>query len=183
MTTVRPASAFLRSLGPQLKRGRVLDVACGSGRNARYFLERGDVVVGIDRSLDSLREARRAASDGHRLDLVQADLETFPLPSACFDVVVNVRYLQRSLVSSLRRALRPGGHIVFETFLVEQLQLGHPRNPDFVLQHDELRALFAGFRVLRYEESLCDEDGDAAYLARLWAEKPASDVAERAAPD
>lgn len=169
---VRPPSAFLRALEARLPHGRVLEVACGSGRNLLFFLARGDAVVGIDRSAESLQRARAAAGPSARLELIQADLESYQLPEAAFDVVVNVRYLQRSLVPALRGAVRPGGVVVFETFLVEQLELGHPRNPDFVLAHGELLRLFDGFRILHYEEGLCGNGGDRAYLARLLAERP-----------
>lgn len=170
---VRPASSFLRAIEARLPHGRVLDVACGAGRNALFFLARGDSVVGIDRSAESLQRAREAAGPAARLELIQADLETYALPEAAFDVVLNVRYLQRSLVPALRRAARPGGVVVFETFLVEQLELGHPRNPDFVLAHNELLRLFEGFRILHYEEGRCDDGGEAAHLARLLAQRPA----------
>ena len=164
-------SAFLRSVGGRLPRGHVLDVACGAGRNSLYFLQRGDRVLGIDASYERLTEARAAAGRGSPFDLLQADLERFPLPAERFDVVLNCRYLQRSLAPALSRALRPGGMLVFETFLREQLELGHPRNPDFVLEHDELLRLFSDLRVLHYEEGLFDEDGRAAHLARLLAQK------------
>ena len=164
-------SAFLRAVADRLPHGRVLDVACGSGRNASFLATRGDCVVGIDRSLESLREAR-AAIGSERFLPVQADLERFALPESAFDVVVNTRYLQRSLAPALRRSLRPGGMLVFETFLIEQLELGHPRNPEFVLRHNELLELFRELRVLQYEEGLCDDGGVQTYLARLLAQKP-----------
>jgi SAM-dependent methyltransferase len=162
-------SAFLCAVASRLPHGRVLDVACGSGRNARFFLARGDRVIGIDRARDALVKARAGAADSP-LGLIQADLEEFPLPAARFDVVVNIRYLQRSLAPQLRRALRPGGVLVFETFLREQLALGHPRNPDFVLAHNELLRLFQGMRVLHYDEGLFEDEGGRVFLARLLAE-------------
>jgi tellurite methyltransferase len=164
-------SDFVRAVAERLPHGRVLDVACGSGRNALFFLARGDRVIGIDRSLESLGDLRRATGSTSSLQLVQADLEQLPLPVGCFDVVLNVRYLQRSLAPALQRALRPGGMLVFETFLIEQLQRGHPRNPDFLLQPNELLHLFAGMRVLHYEEGLCRDGDRDAYLARLLAER------------
>ena len=51
-----PPSDFLRAIAHRLPAGGadVLDLACGSGRNALFFLARGDRVVGIDRSAESL---------------------------------------------------------------------------------------------------------------------------------
>lgn len=164
-------SDFLLAVAARLPRGDVLDLACGGGRNALFFLARGDRVVGIDRSAESLTRARAAAGGSPRLSLIQADLEQIELPEARFDVVLDVRYLQRSLVPAMQRALRPGGVVVFETFLVEQLALGHPRNPDFVLQHNELLHLFRHLRVLHYEEGRFRDGEGEAHLARLLAQR------------
>jgi len=162
-------SDFLRAVAARLPHGDVLDLACGSGRNALLFLARGDRVVGIDREATSLARARAAAGGAATLHLLQADLEHWPLPRGRFDVVLNFRYLQRSLAPAIVAALRPGGALVFETFLVEQLQLGHPRNPDFVLRHNELLHLFRDLRVLHYEEGLFRDGDREAHLARLLA--------------
>jgi SAM-dependent methyltransferase len=168
-------SEFIVAVADRLPRGRVLDVATGEGRNALFFAARGDRVVGIDRSHEALMAARRAAATcGLRLDLVCADLEEYPLPRACFDVVVNCRYLQRSLVPAMVQTVRPGGVVVFETFLIDQLEFGHPRNPAFLLQHNELLRLFADLRVLYYEEGQFESGGRPAHLARLVAQRGAA---------
>jgi SAM-dependent methyltransferase len=169
-------SAFLRRVIDRIPRGRALDLAAGDGRNALPLALRGDRVVGIDRSRDALRSARqKAATVGVHIDLIQADLDQYPLPEARFDAVLNFRYLQRSLVPAMRRAVLPGGVVVFETFLVDQLALGHPRNPDYVLAHNELLRLFAGFRVLVYEEGRFELDSGPVFLARLLAERERRD--------
>ena len=165
-------SEFLVAVADRLPRGLVLDVAMGEGRNALFLASRASSVVGIDLSMASLLKARRAAASvGSVVHAIQADLEQYPLPAARFDVVMNFRYLQRSLVPSLRRALRPGGMVIFETFLVDQLQLGHPRNPAFVLEHNELLSLFSGLRVLFYEEGRFELRSGPVYLARLLAQR------------
>lgn len=169
--STRAPSDFVRRMAPSLPRGDVLEVACGAGRNLGIFLARGDRVFGIDRDRDRLLEARAAAPAGAPLFLAQADLEEMPLPASRFDVILNVRYLQRSLAPALRAALRPGGVIVFETFLVDQAQLGHPRNPDYLLAHGELVALFPGLEVLHYDEGLVRDGDRDAHLARLVARR------------
>jgi len=168
----REPSEFLESVAELLPRGRALEVAVGQGRNALFLAARGHWVVGIDRSAEALLQARRAAAtEGVPLQLIQADLERYRLPPERFDVVVNVRYLQRSLIPAMSAALRPGGMVVFDTFLVDQLALGHPRNPEFTLAHNELLRLFAGLRVLRYEEGRFELRRGPVYLARLLAQR------------
>jgi len=153
--------------------GRVLDVAAGSGRNALFLARRGNRVDAIDISLTGLRSARdAAAAEGLELRAVQADLEDFPLPVACYDAAINIRYLQRSLFLPLQRALKPGGVILFETFLINQQSFGHPRNPAHMLQPNELRLAFAACEILVYEDGLVHSVDGPASVARLLARTP-----------
>ncbi len=156
-----------------LPAGRALDVACGDGRNALWLARQGFAVEAIDLAFSGLaRLAATARDEGLAIRPIQADLERFHLPSARYAVVVNSRYLQRSLFGALRRAVLPGGVIVFETFLREQARVGHPRNPAFLLEPGELRAEFATFTTLLDDEGPVDIDGAAAYVARLIARRP-----------
>lgn len=162
-----------------LLHGRVLDVAAGAGRNALFLARRGLRVDAIDIALAGLRIAQTAArAEGLDLRAVQADLESFPLPHACYDAAINIRYLQRSLFEPLQQAVKPGGIILFETFLIDQQTLGHPRHPAFLLQHGELRAAFSRCDILVYEEGLFD----AAYLARMVARRPAQGMPQTEKP-
>jgi len=165
-------SDFLVAHAPIIH-GRVLDVAAGAGRNALLLARRGHIVEAIDISFAGLQLAIAAAkAERLRLLAVQADLEAFPLPADRYDAVINIRYLQRSLLQPLQRAVKPGGLIVFETFLIDQCGIGHPRNPDFLLQHGELRSAFAAAcELLIYEEGLLESGGRPAYLARMIARR------------
>ena len=112
-----------------------------------------------------------ARAEGLDLRVVQADLESFPLPRSCYDVVITIRYLQRSLFEPMQQAVKPGGVILFETFLIDQQAVGHPRNPAFLLQHGELRAAFSSCDILTYEEGLFHSASQSAYLARMVARR------------
>jgi SAM-dependent methyltransferase len=98
-------------------------------------------------------------------------LEQFPLPSARYDLVVCIHYLQRSLLEPMRRSVRPGGVVVFETYL--RGESGHPRNPAYRLAPGELAASFSGFEVLDHEEGRCDSETGPVHLARIVARRPA----------
>lgn len=172
---VRPPSQFLVEQCPHLPCGRALDVASGDGRHALYLARRGWVVDAIDFAYAGLaRLLAIARRDRLPVAALQADLESFPLPRAHYDVIVNVRYLQRSLVEVLKRALRPGGMIVFETFLRDQQQLGHPRNPAFLLERGELAERFNDFEILVCHEGRCETESGPAFLAHLLARRPST---------
>ena len=50
-----------------------------------------------------------------------------------------VNYLWRPLLPTLIAAVAVGGCLLYETFASGNEQFGRPRNPDFLLQEDELR--------------------------------------------
>ncbi len=156
--------------------GRVLDVAAGAGRNAIFLARRGVSVEALDVSLTGLRLAAAvAAAERLPLAAVQVDLENFPLPRRRYDGIINIRYLQRSLFGALRRALKPGGIILFETFLIDQQSISEHRNPAYLLQRGELRAAFSGCHLLAYEEGLYETSCGPSYLARMVARCAARD--------
>jgi hypothetical protein len=67
---------------------------------------------------------------------------------SAFDVIVVMRYLNRSISSDICAALRPGGVLFFETFNVNFLseKPGFPR--DYLLAPGEARSLFATLECL-----------------------------------
>jgi 2-polyprenyl-3-methyl-5-hydroxy-6-metoxy-1,4-benzoquinol methylase len=152
--------------------GRALDVACGSGRNALFLAEKGFEVTAVDISQVGLELAARLASE-RALSIFwrQADLESIQLPAAAYDLIVNVNYLQRSLMPQIKSALNPGGFIIFETYLIDQQTIGHPKNPNYLLAHNELLEHFRDFRVLYYREGKFAEDDESSFRAGLFAQK------------
>lgn len=148
-------------------RARALDAACGAGRNAVWLAEQGWAVTACDQSLEGLRLAKaRAAGRGVRLNLFCLDLETpGPLP-ACFDLIVCFFYLHRPLFPWLKKALRPGGLLVYKTYTTDQLRFpGRPRHRLHLLEPKELLEQFRDFRVLFYQEIL-KERGVAQLIAQ-----------------
>jgi len=169
-----PPSLFLERHLARLPIGRALDVACGDGRNTLHLARRKFAVEAMDIALAGLLRAKREVlREGLSAAFIQADLDDYALPRNRYDVVVNVRYLNRRLLPGLKKSVRDGGMVVFETFLREQAELGHPRNPDFLLERGELARAFSDFELLAYEEGFFQTERDDAYLARLLAQRPA----------
>jgi tellurite methyltransferase len=141
---------------PLLPRGIALDVAAGTGRNSIALARAGFRVVATDFSLGGLRTlAEIAGRDRLSISPVVADLEqTFPFQPSTFDVILNVNYLDRELVPYLKSALRPGGALLFDTFLIDEAAEGHLRDTRFMLGHYELRAMLADMELLRYREGM-----------------------------
>jgi len=51
------------------------------------------------------------------------------------DVIIYFNYLQNSFVSQIKDGLRRGGLVMYETFLVGQIDFGIPRNSDYLFGH------------------------------------------------
>jgi len=137
-----------------LPRGRALDIAMGSGRNAIYLAKMRFQVEGMDASREAVEEAlARARDEGVSIQTRVEDLEKTPyLDEEVYELVICFNYLQRSLMPQLKNWVKPGGMLVYETFIVDQAQFGRPRNPEHLLRHNELLHTFQDFRVLRYRE-------------------------------
>jgi SAM-dependent methyltransferase len=156
--------------------GLILDVACGAGRNSLFLARRGFSVVAVDISWEGLqRLARRAREQRLPVYPVHADLERFALPDSRFDVIINTRFLLRSLFPAFRSALKPGGLLVLETFNVDEIDLlGGDIRRAYALEHGELKRAFEDFEVPLYEEGVFEEPEGERGLTRLIARKPFS---------
>jgi len=171
-----PPSTLLRQIleshGWQCPPGRALDIAAGKGRNALYLAERGFEVVAVDISRVALDAARLHAEQKHlQVDFQQLDLEEGGFPEGEYDLILNINYLQRSLIRRIKAVLRVGGHVIFETYSIDQQMIGHPKNPNYLLAHNELLDHFRDFRVLYYREGKFSDGGEPSFRAGIFAQK------------
>jgi tellurite methyltransferase len=171
----QPSSFLRQSLESEawmIPRGLALDIAAGTGRNAIFLAEQGFSVVAIDVSSVALEQGRRRAAEKLLpISWQQADLEQVELPQHAYDLIVNFNYLQRSLFPQIRRALKVSGRLIFETYLIDQQAIGHPKNPAYLLEHNELLEQFRDFRVLSYREGKYTDAAQPAFRAGIFAQK------------
>ncbi len=149
------------------KHGVALDLACGAGRNSVLLAQQGLEVLAIDRSLAALQKGREwARACRVNVQWLQADLETYSLPAAAFDVIACFYYRDPALYPRMRAALRPGGLLFFETYTLDQLRASSgPRNPAHLLRPHELLNSFGDWSVLFYHVTWA-EGGVASLVAR-----------------
>jgi SAM-dependent methyltransferase len=160
--------------------GRVLDVACGSGRHVRLFLSRGHLVCAVDRDLAGLGDLAGHAG----LERVEADLESGappPFAGRRFAAVVVTNYLYRPLMPALIEAVADDGVLLYETFARGNERFGHPRRQAFLLAPGELfRAVDGRLHVLAYESLRVAEPRPAVVqrIAAVNRENPADPANE-----
>ena len=112
-----PEWPTLRSLLPDLKGRRVLDLGCGFGWFCRWARDAGAAqVLSVDVSANMLARARETTPDS-AITYQQADLEQLTLAPATYDLVYSslalhyIADLDR-LLGEVHRALVPAGSLV-----------------------------------------------------------------------
>ncbi|MBF8265713.1 MAG: tellurium resistance protein, partial [Dehalococcoidia bacterium] len=160
-------------------RGRALDVATGMGRNALFLAQQGFAVDAVDISSAGLAIARQKALEtGLTVNWIQADLDTFGLPSQTYDLIIDNFYLNRPLAPKIIEALTPEGILIFEHHVLPRRDTAcrvstprAPMNPELKLKHGELKALFRSLDILHYKEESVLKEGDFVPIARLVGRK------------
>ena len=154
--------------------GPVLDLACAECHNGIFIAQRGFDVICCDRAAERLDEARRIAGEcGVKITTREVNLEIpggSPLPLDTFGVILIFRYLHRPLIPSIRKALREGGVLFYETFTASQSRFGRPHNPDFLLKEGELLKWFEDWEVIHYFEGL--KENPTRAIAQIVCRKP-----------
>jgi 2-polyprenyl-3-methyl-5-hydroxy-6-metoxy-1,4-benzoquinol methylase len=149
--------------------GDALDVACGRGRHALWLAARGYRVRAVDRDaalVHALAEEAARRGLALRADVLDLESDSLSLGREAFDVIVVVHYLHRPLFPLLAGALRPGGTLVYQTFLRQQALRGKPTNPAFLLEPGELSELVAPLEVVVEREGEYDGRVVASVVAR-----------------
>ncbi len=109
----------LGGLPAEGQRQRVLDVGCGVGRFATWFLDRGDDVLLVDGDLRSLRHAVwHGAGRKGRLDACWTTAEILPAAEEKFDIAVLAEILNyverpRDVVDAVAARLAADGTVLF----------------------------------------------------------------------
>ena len=128
----------------------MLDVACGAGRHAIFFAERGFEVFAVDRDEQALPGS---------IHFVRADLENggpWPWPGKRFAAIVVTNYLHRPLFPRLVESLEEGGVLMYETFMAGNERYGRPSNPNFLLRPGELLEAFGALTVAGFEQGVLE---------------------------
>ncbi len=148
---------FLKEKLNILVRGKALVLAMGEGRNAVFLAGNGYDVDGCDISEKAVEKTRLFSQEsGVALNAFVADLEEYKIPVNTYDLITCFYYTQRNLIPQIKEGLRKGGMVMIETYSIDQLEYGKdapgPKNPAYLLKHNELLDSFRDFRILFYRE-------------------------------
>ena len=165
---------FLKKNIRLLPKGKALDIATGEGRNAVFLAQQGFEVDAVDISEKGLEKAQKLAlKKGVKINTSLSDLDQYPIKKEQYDLIANFYFLKRRLIPRIKKGLKMGGKVIFETYLLEHRELGTggPKQAKYFLKPNELIKLFRDFRILFYREGIFREGGRKKAVASLIAEK------------
>ena len=170
----REPNPFLKRQIRLLPKGRTLDMAAGEGRNAVFLARHGCDVDAVDISEEGLKKTRRLAVEmGVKIRTFLSDLDSYSIKKNEYDLIADFYFLKRSLIPRMKRGLKKGGKIIFETYTLDHraLAASGPMQAKYFLKPNELLRLFRDFRILFYREGVFKEGGRRKAVASLIAEK------------
>ncbi len=143
------------------RKGRALDIAAGTGRNAIFLAKNGFSVEAVDISDVALKQLTGRYPN---LQPICVDLDTFDIRPGRYDLICNIRFLNRRLFPLIIEGLMPGGILIFESYLDGPKRSGKgPTCRDYLLKENELLHAFLPLHIHDYRET----DGSVVSLVAM----------------
>lgn len=121
--------ALVADLNAEMLTGTVLDLGCGTGflTGELLVLTPQESVIAVDIAFGMLEATRSKLAAYNNVRYICADAEQLPIAASTVDVAVSNLALQwcrnlTAVFAELKRALKPGGQLVFSTFGPHTLQ-------------------------------------------------------------
>lgn len=133
--------------------GSALDLACGMGGNAILLAGHGLATSAWDISATAISTLDATVKQqGIPIITRVVDVVKNPPPCDSFDVIVVSRFLERQLIPDIKMAIRANGLIFYQTYTRNRVNAKGPKNPDYLLEDNELLRLFHDYQILAYRE-------------------------------
>ena len=154
----QPMTLIKDFVGEHVACGQAIDLGCGAGRDSVYLAMHGWQVTAVDYLPGALAKARQLAmTQAVKIKTVADDIESRDgLVQSLkqnewleqFDLLLVARFLHRPLFPAIKKLLKPGGFVIYQTFMRGCEQFGSPKNPNFLLEHGELSGIFDLYKIL-----------------------------------
>ncbi len=159
-------SSILKAFLGLVPMGNALDIACGKGRNSLFLAEKGFMVDAVDISTVA---TNHLAGRNPNINVICQDLDAWEIPLNRYELVANVRFLDRRLFPMIQDGLRLGGVLIFESFI-------GGKKGKYYLKPNELLYAFQSLHIVHYEEKKSDHSEKFDQTVSLVAIKTDSTV-------
>lgn len=155
--TALPAEVLQQNLHLLPQSGAGLDLACGLGGNAICMAKHGIEVDAWDVSSVAIDKINDYV-DKHKIKILtqQRDIENDPPSPNTYDVVVVSYFLYRPILKNICKCLKSDGLLFYQTFCAEKVtysdHITGPKNPNYLLNKNELLSVCEGMQILVYRE-------------------------------
>ncbi len=148
---------------------KALDIAAGNGRHSVFLARNGLTVDAVDISEVGLSQF---AGVHPNIRAICVDLDLYDIPPSHYDLIINVKFLNRRLFPYLQEGLRPGGVLIFHS-LLEPHSTNRNREHcrDYLLRRNELLHAFLTMRIIYYREGVDPKSDNNDEMATLVAVK------------
>lgn len=155
------ANDFLQQNAQRIpKRGRVLSIGEGEGRNAVFLASLGYEVTALDIAESGLEKVRQLAKRHDvQVKTIHADLNNYDFSQQQWDGVISIfchlpPRLRREVHQNIAKALAPNGVFLLEAYTPNQLQYdtGGPKQPHYLYHLKDLAEDFNHLNIIRLEE-------------------------------
>lgn len=150
-----------------LKKGSVLDIACGDGRNTLFLLKKGFTVTGVDFSNKALERLKMFAErNSYLVNTVQLDLS---MPDSLnnigiFDnILINHYRLNREQLKNIKDHLTDEG-ILFVCGFVHKHKVDSKIRKDDLIQPTDFEDILKSFELIKYVENQDDRGFFVTYI-------------------
>ncbi|MGD9091131.1 MAG: class I SAM-dependent methyltransferase [Desulfobacterales bacterium] len=149
-----------------LARGKkALDIAAGNGRNSLFLADQGFDVDAIDIAEAGLSLFAKKHPNIHA---ICADFDQYDIAANRYDLIVDIKFLNRRLFPYIKAGLNPGGILIFQTYLGPSGPAQTPPDhADYYLKENELLHAFLSLKILLYSETEKLKKGETNWLASL----------------
>lgn len=134
---------------------KILDLACGNGRDSKYLIQQGFDVTGVDMSSDAIMRLQNSYGN----NFMVADALHLPFEDASFDGLYNFGLLhvftdnmeenRTKLMNEINRVLKPGGIAIITTLWTDIPGCGLPKL--CCITAEEIEEIFRPFNALDKE--------------------------------
>ena len=149
-------SDFLSKHLDFLRKGQILDVAMGEGRNACYLASKGFGVEGLDFCEVAVGRAQKLGGEMKvKLEAKVANLDFFLVPLMKYNSIVVIDYHPSpTFYNALTRGLAEGGTLLVEGYTTEQLKIPDGPKVEFFecFKSNELIGHIRSLKLLYYSE-------------------------------
>ena len=150
-----------------LKKGSVLDIACGDGRNTLFLLKKGFTVTGVDFSNKALERLKMFAErNSYLVNTVQLDLS---MPDSLnnigiFDnILINHYRLNREQLKNIKDHLTDEG-ILFVCGFGHKHKVDSKIRKDDLIQPTDFEDILKSFKLIKYVENQDDRGFFVTYI-------------------